>query len=214
MAAFISVERLQQFWNGIKAMIPTKTSDLTNDSNYISDVVSALKEETGYQNIEVNLNKSIRIDRGTNILPSSIASENGFCCVCIPCVTGDIFMITGKGGSQTQLWGFSDSNGDIIDNSGSGKSATNLVLTAPNGSAYFAYNSRTSVIYKVYKAIDLEPGNVLSLDSNYNVEWSKITPSSIGAITAPTGATSGQFLMYDGTDWVAQTLEEWSGGTY
>lgn len=34
------------------------------------------------------------------------------------------------------------------------------------------------------------------------------------AIPAPSSPTSGQFLVYNGTAWVAQTLATWSGGSY
>lgn len=34
------------------------------------------------------------------------------------------------------------------------------------------------------------------------------------AIPAPSSASAGQFLVYNGTDWVAQTLSTWQGGSY
>lgn len=36
----------------------------------------------------------------------------------------------------------------------------------------------------------------------------------VGAIAAPSSPTSGQFLVYNGTAWVAQTLATWQGGSY
>lgn len=35
-----------------------------------------------------------------------------------------------------------------------------------------------------------------------------------GAIQAPSSPTSGAFLVWNGTAWVAQTLSTWSGGNY
>lgn len=40
------------------------------------------------------------------------------------------------------------------------------------------------------------------------------TAANVGAIPAPASPTSGQFLVYNGTAWVAQTLATWSGGSY
>lgn len=40
------------------------------------------------------------------------------------------------------------------------------------------------------------------------------TAADVGAIAAPSSPTSGQFLVYDGTAWVAQTLSTWAGGSY
>ena len=38
--------------------------------------------------------------------------------------------------------------------------------------------------------------------------------SDVGAIAAPSSPTSGQFLVYNGSAWVAQTLATWQGGSY
>lgn len=40
------------------------------------------------------------------------------------------------------------------------------------------------------------------------------TAAEVGAIPAPSSPTSGQFLVYDGSAWVAQTLATWQGGSY
>lgn len=42
-------------------------------------------------------------------------------------------------------------------------------------------------------------------------------PSSaadVGAIPAPSSASAGDFLVYNGTAWVAQSLSVWQGGNY
>lgn len=36
----------------------------------------------------------------------------------------------------------------------------------------------------------------------------------VGAIAAPSTASSGDFLVYNGSNWVAQTLSTWQGGNY
>ena len=41
-----------------------------------------------------------------------------------------------------------------------------------------------------------------------------VHPSDTSKITAPSNPSSGQFLVYDGTAWVAQTLATWQGGSY
>lgn len=38
--------------------------------------------------------------------------------------------------------------------------------------------------------------------------------SDVGAIPAPASASAGQFLVYDGSTWTAQTLATWQGGSY
>lgn len=36
----------------------------------------------------------------------------------------------------------------------------------------------------------------------------------VGAIESPESPVSGQFLVYDGDKWTAQTVETWQGGSY
>lgn len=130
---------------------PVQNKVIDEELSDVKNALSALEDACDYAPLEININKSIVTATGVNILPSSIQSENGFCCVCVPCTAGNIFTITGSGGSQTRLWAFSDSNGDILTGAGSNVSATKLILTAPQNAAYFAYNSRTNVDYDVYK---------------------------------------------------------------
>ena len=40
------------------------------------------------------------------------------------------------------------------------------------------------------------------------------TAGDVGAIAAPASPTSGDFLVYDGSAWVAQSLSTWQGGNY
>lgn len=40
------------------------------------------------------------------------------------------------------------------------------------------------------------------------------TASEVGAIPAPSSPTTGAFLVWNGTAWVAQTLTTWEGGSY
>ncbi len=59
-----------------------------------------------------------------------------------------------------------------------------------------------------------------------NGSWSKVTrqlakasdiptaAADVGAIPAPASASAGQFLVYDGTEWVATTLATWQAGSY
>ena len=40
------------------------------------------------------------------------------------------------------------------------------------------------------------------------------TAADVGAIAAPQSPSSGQFLVYNGSAWVAQSLSVWQGGNY
>lgn len=40
------------------------------------------------------------------------------------------------------------------------------------------------------------------------------TAAQVGAIPAPSSPTTGAFLVWNGSAWVAQTLSTWQGGSY
>lgn len=40
------------------------------------------------------------------------------------------------------------------------------------------------------------------------------TAADVGAIPAPSSPSTGAFLVWNGTAWVAQTLSTWQGGSY
>lgn len=68
-------------------------------------------------------------------------------------------------------------------------------------------------------AVGKQNGVDVSSDSPYYHNNSKYymeqTSAMVNlAIPAPASPSSGQFLVYDGTAWVAQSLEEWQGGNY
>lgn len=98
-------------------------------------------------------NKTIDTNTSAPILPANIATYSGWCCLCVPCVPGDVFYVTGKGGNTTRLWAFASSDGTRIQQSASGVTETAKKLVAPANAAYFAFNSNMSNTYAVYKGV-------------------------------------------------------------
>ena len=132
-----------------------EAADAMVTGNEIGDLKSALNDvesAVGFEILLPEINKSININTGV-VLPSEVVTENGFCCLCVPCAENDVFTVTGKGGNNTQLWGFADINGTVKAKSGEGKTGSNLKITAPTGAAYFAFNSNTNVVYGVTKGV-------------------------------------------------------------
>lgn len=133
-----------------------KAADAKKTGDEFASLKSALdnfKWDCGYAPIPLQMGKSIVNNTSSVvIIPSNISNENGYCCLCVPCQKGDVYSVTGTGGNSTRLWAFSDANGVRIDGSLGNASATDLVLTAPEGSAYFSFNSKTTngIVYSVY----------------------------------------------------------------
>ena len=54
----------------------------------------------------------------------------------------------------------------------------------------------------------------LSATSENPVQNKVVKAAVDGKISSPSNPTAGQFLVFNGTAWVAQTLPEWQGGSY
>ena len=69
-------------------------------------------------------------------------------------------------------------------------------------------------------AVNLGAGDVgFNSSEEYNegtvgAELSELNRQLIDKITSPTSPASGAFLVWNGTEWVAQTLATWQGGSY
>lgn len=130
-----------------KKTVGGELSELNSNTESIESAIN-------YSPLIINLNKSIDTHPANpTIKPGAIKTESDWCCVCISCVPGDIFNVTGKGGYTTRLWSFADSNGVLLTESESGAAATHAEVVAPANAAYFAYNSQMSVAYDVWKGI-------------------------------------------------------------
>lgn len=182
-----------------------KTGDeITSLKEDLNDVESAL----GFEILLPEINKSININTGV-VLPSNVVTENGFCCLCVPCAENDVFTVTGKGGNNTQLWGFADSNGTVITKSGAGKTESNLKITAPTGSAYFAFNSYTNVVYGVTKGVSpvVKFDDIDTEISELQVQAENIKNDLYEQTTILTDNSLHQFPIANGTTIVITTTD-------
>jgi len=179
-------------------------TDLADVKADLSDVESAI----GFEILLPEINKSININTGV-VLPSNVVTENGFCCLCVPCAENDVFTVTGKGGNNTQLWGFADSNGTVITKSGAGKTESNLKITAPTGSAYFAFNSYTNVIYGVTKGVSpvVKFDDIDTEISELQVQAENIKNDLYEQTTILTDNSLHQFPIANGTTIVITTTD-------
>lgn len=133
-------------------------SNLQGTVDDVDDLKSHLGEvETGlnYHPHPVQLNKAIDTHNST-VLPANIHNETNWVGLCISCVEGDEFHISGRGGNTTRLWAFSNSVGAVLSEADSAAYANDITVTAPENAAYFAFNSRmvyssNPVIYEVYQ---------------------------------------------------------------
>ena len=136
------------------AQIATNAEDISQLKSEFVDVEQAV----GYEIIKLQNNKTINTSGGTNITPDHMQTENNWCGCCVPCSEGDLFTITGGGGIGTRLWAFANSSGVVLEQADASAYGTNLKKTAPENSAYFAFNSRKSdspFVYRGTKPVEL-----------------------------------------------------------
>lgn len=69
-----------------------------------------------------------------------------------------------------------------------------------------------------YTSTPAELGTASAGSSNYYSRGDHVhampTAANVGAIASPSSPSSGDFLVYNGSAWVAQSLSTWSGGNY
>lgn len=120
----------------------------------------------------------------TTKLPTDTTPTTGYACTYMPCAFGDVFYLTGKGGSGSKLWVWTKSDGAIISRAESNATGANLKLTAPPNSAYLLASVDMSQPYSLVKG-DTVDGRIATAKnllmfrsieqfSKYNVESGKI----------------------------------------
>jgi len=123
-----------------------KKGKTTNDriNNVLSDFAGAEKVESWvrYKYIATN-GQTVDVSNPTDGYANSY--------VILQCAEGDIFIITGKGGSGARLWCFADSSYNVISRADSSYSAICESVVAPENSAYLIVNVNHYRYYALYK---------------------------------------------------------------
>ena len=107
----------------------------------------------------------------TNLQPGDYSASPGYACKSISCTPGQVFYLTGTGGSGSKLWIWTKSDGTIIERSASNAIGNNLKLTAPSEAAYLMVDVKTTLPFYIV------PGIALNLRKNnfsymgHNVEF-------------------------------------------
>lgn len=149
--------------------------------------------------IDLTENKSIAIG-GTigATIPMQQTTESGWKSAIVPCVPGDVFRISGKGGQNTRLWGFVNSNAVLLSVSNAGITETDLELEAPENAAYLLLNTNNSA--NSYK--------LASSSSDYKIE--KINANIIYSDVSNIGDNAGYYIRYSDGEKVGQSSYHYS----
>ena len=167
-----------------------------------------VKESTALEEYELYSYKALFVDGkyitlnggiGSVVSLSSSTWSSVYRYAVVPCKMGDTFIISGTGGDAPRLWAFLNSDNEIISVSSSGASATNLVITAPSGSAKVVFNDSVKTgdfirIGLTEKVADVE--NEIFTLSTLPEEVSEISARYGGGTYTPTMGTptSGKYV--------------------
>lgn len=99
-----------------------------------------VKKAIGNEELDWILYNSIDLSGGVGSTISAPAPTAGFAYIKHACSEGSIIFITGRGGNKG-LWGFINSNNEILEWSGQNTNETNLKLVAPEGTAFVVLNA-------------------------------------------------------------------------
>lgn len=139
----------------------------------LAEDVSALKSQltsiTGNSIIDMVYGKYISLSGSsismTDGYPSYTPGSTTYSCGITPCVPGDVFTISGTGGSSTRLWGFVDSAGNILSVAPASTTLTNYYLVAPTDSAFLINHDNSGKTSFIGKHISYE---VSELNTRFN----------------------------------------------
>lgn len=123
--------------DGLKAVYDKVDGD-------VGGLKSAITDNTGTTQIQFSdpaLKQYINTSGSTVSWDTpSTSSTTQYKWAVVECNPGDVFTITGHGGSSPRLWAFADSSKNILDKSAAGATGNKLVLTAPTSAKYLIIN--------------------------------------------------------------------------
>lgn len=130
-------------------------------------------------------------------------------------LTGTYTVTTGTGTTIAEMWAAQDSDGKTIVvtvNINSGET----VLTSSEVTFNTNDGSPSTCFVNFGGESELGFYQLYNEGTGWELHFVAFpaTASDVGAIAAPESASAGQFLVYDGSAWVAQTLATWQGGAY
>lgn len=161
--------------------VPTKTSDLTNDSGFVDSTGAASA--------------------------APVQSVNG--------QTGAVTVTVPSAATSAPA----DLGASAAVGNGTTWARSNHVHKRPTAAEIGAYAKPSTGIPKsdlasaVQTSLDKADTALQSVPSTYRTAAAQDTIDA-GKIDKPSNPTAGQFLVYNGTAWAAQTLATWQGGNY
>jgi endonuclease/exonuclease/phosphatase family metal-dependent hydrolase len=115
--------------------------DLTNQQGQITDLKSAISDNTGTEIIAIDeTGKYIQMTGATAVVKTSANFKYSK----VACQPGDVFTVSAEGAGGARCWGWLDSNNGVISKATEGATVTNEIMIAPENSAYLVINNKVT----------------------------------------------------------------------
>lgn len=115
-------------------------SDLNSAFNGDLDFIDKFTEKES-TTVSVTYNGKCFNLGGETVDITSPIDLNAYECYVDSCTSGDAYIVSGKGQTNTRVWSFVNANGVILKKSAPNVTVENELLIAPEGSAYFVGNN-------------------------------------------------------------------------
>lgn len=103
---------------------------------------------------QYNLNQT-RKNNTVGVIASAAVTESNWAYILVPAKQGDVFIITGEGGSSTRAWSELDASEKVLVTSAASLTCNNLQLTISNANtAYLLCNTKTTVPYGLIAPVE------------------------------------------------------------
>ena len=176
---------------------------------------------TGCERLQVTAEKKYINLAGTSVVmsdgtPQITENSSSYDLTLVPCAAGDIFTINGTGGTSPRLWGFVSSTGQILAVANASATATELVLQAPESSAWLIVNDNSnSASYKgeltkksIQRLEDLtEKAESVAVTDGISGEYAGVTFSnSNGKLKMSGTCSTGRRILFLGGQFASKIL--------
>ena len=138
---------------------PHSLTKVTSVDERIADTISDL---LGAEKVESWVRYKYIMTNGTTVDVNSLVDGYANSYVILSCSEGDMFVVTGTGGSGARLYCFTDSSYNVLAKASSSYVTANEVITAPADTAYLIVNVNHYRYYALYKLQSNSFGTLLN----------------------------------------------------
>ena len=154
-----------KYWAEQNAGLSDDVADLADDVADLKSDLSDIDYNIGTTPISMTQGKVINLNVST-VDRTALADRAGCACAVVPCIQGDVFIVTAEGVGNYRSYAFIDSNGARKAYAGSGATLNRERLVAPPYSEYLIINDSSGSVSYIGETVDEQLNVVKQLKAN------------------------------------------------